>query len=518
MHPALEIHDLVESICSEISRSPSAQARGTLASLARVSRFFSEPALDLLWKHQCTLTHLLVCMSPDLWDMKHSGRYETYITARRAIEPEDWKRFHVYARRIRTLTISDSKCHDEFDTWSPVFEMLAVSRPEEPLFPNLQHLSWTVDMRWSPYVHLCLGPRLESFTFGFFARATELAIIPMLPTRCPMLTCIKFEVLWDLDVHCRAQSLMISQLGHLREITLGGVNQSAFEHLSRLPTLESLQILNEPEFIPTCSGPRTQRFPRLRRLKFRVVSSQFIGAFLDINDNWSLTSITCIVKEPADNASVYAVLAAKCDHHTLVELILLDFDPDVLPANSRITIDLLRHLFCFGAMQRVMLAPAAGFDLDDNNIEVIARAWPQVQFLHLRGSAFRCPPSRVTLAGLRVLARHCENLVSLRISFNASLVPEDDHNLALVQQRKLLSLHVDDGLVVDPVPVAAYILSTFPSLAGVDAIEASYNRAHEFPAYTLRPLWKEVERLIVRSRAESSDGISPMRDRHWPDL
>ncbi|KAF8170839.1 hypothetical protein K438DRAFT_1982398 [Mycena galopus ATCC 62051] len=42
MHPALENHDFV---CSEIRHSPSAQARRALASLARVSRFFSASAL-----------------------------------------------------------------------------------------------------------------------------------------------------------------------------------------------------------------------------------------------------------------------------------------------------------------------------------------------------------------------------------------------------------------------------------------------------------------------------------------
>ncbi|KAJ6464030.1 hypothetical protein C8R45DRAFT_1220122 [Mycena sanguinolenta] len=94
-----------------------------------------EPALDVLWKYQPTLTNILACMSPDLWELP--GAESSTLRARRPIEPGDWKRFHIYARRVRTLGI-----HTSEKGLSVVLDMLAISRPVEHLFPNLQELDW----------------------------------------------------------------------------------------------------------------------------------------------------------------------------------------------------------------------------------------------------------------------------------------------------------------------------------------------------------------------------------------
>ena len=63
MHRALEILEIVQLISDQVHSSPANEARPALASLARVCRFLSDPALDCLWRTQDTLVNILRCMS-----------------------------------------------------------------------------------------------------------------------------------------------------------------------------------------------------------------------------------------------------------------------------------------------------------------------------------------------------------------------------------------------------------------------------------------------------------------------
>ena len=77
MHPCLLVPDLVRLIaeeCTWVHRSPEEhsndlQGQHTLNSLARTCRAFLEPALDMLWYRQDTLTYLFKCLPEDLLEV-----------------------------------------------------------------------------------------------------------------------------------------------------------------------------------------------------------------------------------------------------------------------------------------------------------------------------------------------------------------------------------------------------------------------------------------------------------------
>jgi hypothetical protein len=78
MHRALKIVEVVEMICGQLdaqldnplsNRWYQHASRSSLARLARTSTTFLDPALNVLWRHQGTLVHLLKCMPSDVWDI-----------------------------------------------------------------------------------------------------------------------------------------------------------------------------------------------------------------------------------------------------------------------------------------------------------------------------------------------------------------------------------------------------------------------------------------------------------------
>jgi hypothetical protein len=67
MHRCLSIADIVGEVCSHVRECfPRNQAEATLATLARTSSVFHNPALDQLWHSQDTLENFFRCLPPDL--------------------------------------------------------------------------------------------------------------------------------------------------------------------------------------------------------------------------------------------------------------------------------------------------------------------------------------------------------------------------------------------------------------------------------------------------------------------
>ncbi|KAF7374264.1 hypothetical protein MSAN_00309400 [Mycena sanguinolenta] len=479
MHRALQIPELVQLVCAKLyPRFPRASALQSLYSLAQVCRIFSAFALDCLWARQDTLVNILLCMPADLWEVNGSGR-QRRLRARRAIEPADWTRFHVYAHRIKSFSFSD---HDDptHDAWSPVFEMLSAAIDTQHIFPNLQALMWIVrgSNSWFCQVRLLLCPRIKTLMLGVLETPAHLALLPTLPKRCPLLVSVTLTTVPQFHVNCRPRSLMVCGMIFLERLTVASIDQSAFEHLSQLPTLKSLTLQNTPNFFPSRAAD-SSRFPKLCTLTLRQISHDFLTAFIEMNDVWSFVQLTAyMTSTPTATATarLYALIGAKCDPTILSTLTLAvpDSSPEFLP------VDLLARGI------HVFLVPVGGFSLDDTSIETLAKAWPQICTLRLSGSRYRGPPSRVTLGGLSAVARHCPRLMYLATPFDASVVPDEG---AVLANAELQWLDVEDAVLLE-------VIDT--SRQGEVAEEVRERADH------LHALWKEVEKLHPTARARAA--------------
>ncbi|KAJ7853805.1 hypothetical protein B0H14DRAFT_2580199 [Mycena olivaceomarginata] len=161
-------------------------------------------------------------------------------------------------------------------------------------------------------------------------------------------------------------------------------------------------------------------------------------------------------------------LAAKCDHTTFTDL-TLHTSPDAVP-----------------------MPPAL----------IAAQAMPQ-------DSTSTTPPSKPLHAHCRMWLLHgdSDSIKTLRpkgYSFDASVVPDEEHDQKSAKH-PLMCVDVQDSFVVDPEPVAAYLLSVFPSLKGLLPITRDH-ASDELQGWAdmLAGLQKEVHRLLRSMRSQAN--------------
>jgi hypothetical protein len=161
-----------------------------------------------------------------------------------------------------------------------------------------------------------------------------------------------------------------------------------------------------------------------------------------------------------------------------------DHDTNIL------TVGNIRPLFTFSNLCSVELCPKEGIDLDDTDMEELARAWPQLSSLTLRTRHTTQRKPRVTLAGLIPLAKYCRKLSSLILSVNACEVAISESRPAKgIDHRRLEILGIGDSPIEDPIAVAAFLSDFFPAVTGI----------YTFDEYDYLPIdakWDQVGELI----------------------
>ncbi|KAH9922061.1 uncharacterized protein B0H18DRAFT_526624 [Fomitopsis serialis] len=155
MHRALTIQDFIQLVVNEVARPCPLEER-TLLALALTCRAFQEAALDMLWAYQDGLGRLVQCLPEDLWTYSDDPLEDiTLSEPTRATTQQDWQRFDVYARRVRTLDIDDSpyfKSRTECRVSGPLFRWLLSSRTSHQLLPSLSFLDLGWGRRYLPSI------------------------------------------------------------------------------------------------------------------------------------------------------------------------------------------------------------------------------------------------------------------------------------------------------------------------------------------------------------------------------
>ncbi|KAJ7291690.1 hypothetical protein C8J57DRAFT_1273719 [Mycena rebaudengoi] len=109
----------------------------------------------------------------------------------------------------------------------------------------------------------------------------------------------------------------------------------------------------------------------------------------------------------------------------------------------------------------------------------MARAWPNL--VQLRLSDESVPPI-MTLASLRAFATHCSELVSIALTFDATILPPSSDEQPFVQ-KKLLFLQVFYSPISSPALVGRFLAGIFSNIMHIRTPVSSR-------------LWEEVEDVV----------------------
>ncbi|KAF8142805.1 hypothetical protein K438DRAFT_1877402 [Mycena galopus ATCC 62051] len=512
MHRSLQIPEVVALICREVAesweseyRSRSSKTLATFAALARTCKGFSStsPALDLLWMYQSSLMPLLKCMPGDVWDEDDDG------SIRRPVTPADWERPLAYSHRVRSFRYKDRD-----HSYSPeFFDALRLCLPGPHLFPNIEYLEWFVSdpasTSFSP-VRLFLGPQLTSILGSYE------------PSRCPGLREVAISLDDEIELGGSSQnsclSLFVRGLGRLETLDMPYLDRAAMEHLARLPTFTSLRLTHQLDTIPALKLATAAGRP-FTSLKSLNVTGKTVAALTDIILPMAHAPIDDLVAifpnftTSSTISQLYTILAATCSDGPLSGLTLRAYNglggPHPVAAYDASLVvhgAQLRPLFSFHDLTSIRLSAPAGFDLNDDAIGDIARAWPNIRTLKLVASDHAHVQSNMTLGGLLHFARYCPKLTSLSISLDATAVPTFEPLKTNTKQKErkrvrqvcLSELDISQSPIAEPLVVAAFLSSIFPKLRFVST---DYHKNPSDNHIALREGWEAVEAALPVLRA-----------------
>ncbi|KAJ7797794.1 hypothetical protein B0H14DRAFT_3546951 [Mycena olivaceomarginata] len=399
----------------------------TLAGLARTCKAFRDPALDLLWKSQCTVMNVLNCMPGDIWKLLDDTDTEE-VRLKRPVLPS-------------------------YPDCAAFYEMLRMCLPPEPLFPKIESLLWeTSDAALLPSLSPFHRPSLDLFDgidlpvgFSFVSSSRPRYAMPFASGS------LHSDLGWTPGA-LRDCILLCEQLTRLESLEVPCLDAVALDHLAKRPVLDFVHLDDQTPLSPVLGLPSKTEVPSSCDIDVLTLTVTDARAATESNDSIPEEHVRkTAVRE------VYNGVAANCNHASLdsLSIALLPRDTtDTAADPEQIALYAvpgthLFPLFTLTTLTSVTLAGPVGLDLDDAAAAEIARAWPRITSLDLAGSAFIHVPPRTTLCALLAFARGCPHLWRLSLPINARSVPKwrkpQTAAEARPTQRRLRSLHVGES-------------------------------------------------------------------------
>lgn len=162
--------------------------------------------------------------------------------------------------------------------------------------------------------------------------------------------------------------------------------------------------------------------------------------------------------------------------------------------NASITFEALSPLLAFTCLTQVSIVNH-GFDIDDENLHIMASAWTCLQTLELITLSPSHYQPRITINGLISLVQCCPSLAGLTIAFDASQAYLRAEGGA--RNERILTLGVSHSPVGDLDQIAALLSDMFPNLRSIDICQCR-NKGVADHVGDADKRWNKVESLVAR--------------------
>ncbi|KAJ7476963.1 hypothetical protein B0H11DRAFT_1726973 [Mycena galericulata] len=506
---ALQITEIVNMICEEADPNSIYFPHDVLPSLARVSKIFSGPALDLIWREQTSLAPLIKCMPETVWEQR--GDKDKTIYLRRPIMDVDIPRLLFYSVRVRSLDVPRYRSRLG-NVHAEVLQALNMCLAPHTLMPRLSNLSWAPGKREFPFIHHFLGPCSRHLELELDDSNPALSLLPYIKASCPRIL--------DATLGVKANPLTVRLISnavcgwqHLQQLSVPNLDKAGFIHISQLPSLTSLTLDSAKDTLLYLSDFLSgTTFPTLTCLNITCDLPRFCVGFIKVISSRQFESLTItpLTNWTASSWKELFTTLRDCLDHNMLELIeisesdernrLLDVTQYILSA------DTIRPLLAFRNLFNVSFQSFPGINVDDNFLEELAVAWPCLTSLEFSSDVFVSEAPRATLNCLIGFARHCRKLANLGIRMDSSEIPRFSQVPGSRISHRLNCLNVGTSPILSSrtAQAAAFISNLFPRLEYLFPYNAPA-LAEPFSAYVAS--WQSVSDMVpvfssVRSQEE----------------
>ncbi|KAG0692689.1 hypothetical protein DFH29DRAFT_968027 [Suillus ampliporus] len=395
MHHALLIPDVRAYIFASIKEDKQT-GRCTFAMLARTCSVLSEASLDVLWSELDSLRPLASCIyTANTMPLSHERTAEADDDTK-----PDLSVFYKYAYRVRKLDLSGQqrflRRNGGYPSITEDLGALLYYPLNSPLLPNLRHLAWAPGMGLNLLRHL-LGPHLLSLKIPShrWSPASTLFSLTKVPELCPKIKSLTLQVhSWDghsdaeLPQSMQCISRVICCWEKLEELDC---NPMTCEGLLRISGLASLRIfrlqVSNTSVVDLPSDSLS--FPSLHTFQFQTdtidTAITLMKAMKDFPRSLKIDVFAGRSRRGTCSPEIVQVLLRLISrdtlHHELRNFslhlpVLLGEDPDNVS-------DLLQPLFLCCELRTLSIRMSSPFTLGDEDLGMMAAAWPQLEELEL---------------------------------------------------------------------------------------------------------------------------------------
>ncbi|KAJ7764241.1 hypothetical protein B0H16DRAFT_1454785 [Mycena metata] len=238
MHRCLQIHEVLEMTLGNLTPENRIDSKG-LTCLARTSKLFHDPALDILWKTQNTVANLLRCMPADVVKIHYFQPQTPYKKAElrllRPIMASDWERPRLYNRCVKILASLPNTSVSASD----ILPALAMSLPFDSVFPELTDLSWVSGFEQDfDYIRLFLAQGLTKIRIHCDDSFDQLSLLSVLDRKCSSLTDVTIytgDILEEVSPWIgMILSALVRGQRNLHSLAIQMTDMAALEHVALL--------------------------------------------------------------------------------------------------------------------------------------------------------------------------------------------------------------------------------------------------------------------------------------------
>ncbi|KAI0772730.1 hypothetical protein BD413DRAFT_621953 [Trametes elegans] len=433
------IDEVVRNILAQL---PSAGCSKTLARCACVSTAVSEPALDLLWRKMSGLLPFCTLLRGVLEVLDDTTNNDASATTPVPIDDDHWQRFMRYARRVRKLhyhCTEGSLEHLQQRTFASLVHRAA--HLGAPLLPQLEELSWLQFSHDITHYLPFISPTLRRVTV--YVQVGPAARVPYAPDAQGSRGCL----LQLLDVHSPdieeislagidfpASLEPLLAFKRLRSLRLGSVTAPTaviVAYCAAMPTLSALFLdLSAAPAASRGSPPGEEDGPGLYALKTLHIAGapRAIEDVLGAVRSSALQSVTLALSVPeADHdgaARCMGLLGARLAPSLQTLRVRLKHAADPGHGTPRPFWSFVEPLLALRALRECALVVEDALPpaLADADLRAMAVAWPALVSLEVGVRPCASPAAALpSIAALEAFARHCSDILTLRIPIHEDL-------------------------------------------------------------------------------------------------